>query len=560
MKLCELIKDLSCYFQDEKGQKITDENLVRELLETRITSVTNDSRKAGPGSLFFCIEGAVSDGHDYAGKALDSGAAALIVQKDPGLEEYFAERSGIILKRNDVQAAENTAGDLENRKKRDEGLSSYPAIVRVDNSRHAMAVISAAFYRHPAREMKVIGITGTKGKTTTTYMIRSILEEAGIPTGLVGTIETLYRTTSGEVRIPSANTTPESIVLQKTLRDMADAGMQAVVMEVSSQALMLERVGGFIFDIGIFTNLSPDHVGPNEHRDFEDYLHCKSLLFRQCRTGILNGDDPYCERILEGHTCTVETFGLGRSNGLRAEKIELIHTPGELGIAFDVISAKESLNLQDPLSMQESQGGQAPLRVHVPAPGSFSVYNALCAIAVCRHFNVPDDAVREALKRVHVRGRIEMIRVSDAFTLMIDYAHNAMALESLLKTLREYEPGRLVCLFGCGGNRARSRRFEMGEVSGRLADLTIITSDNPRNEDPMDIIEDIVTGIRPTGGQFVRIPDRKEAIRYAIEHGQPRDIIVLAGKGHEDYQEIRGKKYPMDERVLIREIMDESGL
>lgn len=523
MKLCELIKDLSFYFQDVKGQKITDEDLVRELLETEITSVTNDSRKAGPGSLFFCIEGAVSDGHAFAAKALDSGAAALIVQKDPGLEEYFAERSPL------------------------------PAIVRVENSRHAMAVISAGFYGNPAEELKVIGITGTKGKTTTTYMIRSILEEAGIPTGLVGTIETLYRTPSGEVRIPSANTTPESIVLQKILRDMADAGMRAVVMEVSSQALMLERVGGFVFDIGIFTNLSPDHVGPNEHKDFEDYLHCKSLLFRQCRTGILNGDDPYCERILEGHTCRVETFGLGSSNGLRAEKIELIHTPGELGIAFDVISSNESVHLQ------ESRGGQAPLRVHVPAPGSFSVYNALCAIAVCRHFDVPDDAVREALKRVHVRGRIEMVRVSDAFTLMIDYAHNAMALESLLKTLREYEPGRLVCLFGCGGNRARSRRFEMGEVSGRLADFTIITSDNPRNEDPMDIIEDIVTGIRPTGGQFVRIPDRKEAIRYAIEHGQPRDIIVLAGKGHEDYQEICGKKYPMDERVLIREILDESG-
>ena len=523
MKLCELIKDLSFYFQDVKGQKITDEDLVRELLETEITSVTNDSRKAGPGSLFFCIEGAVSDGHAFAAKALDSGAAALIVQKDPGLEEYFAERSPL------------------------------PAIVCVENSRHAMAVISAGFYGNPAEELKVIGITGTKGKTTTTYMIRSILEEAGIPTGLVGTIETLYRTPSGEVRIPSANTTPESIVLQKILRDMADAGMRAVVMEVSSQALMLERVGGFVFDIGIFTNLSPDHVGPNEHKDFEDYLHCKSLLFRQCRTGILNGDDPYCERILEGHTCRVETFGLGSSNGLRAEKIELIHTPGELGITFDVISSNESVHLQ------ESRGGQAPLRVHVPAPGSFSVYNALCAIAVCRHFDVPDDAVREALKRVHVRGRIEMVKVSDAFTLMIDYAHNAMALESLLKTLREYEPGRLVCLFGCGGNRARSRRFEMGEVSGRLADFTIITSDNPRNEDPMDIIEDIVTGIRPTGGQFVRIPDRKEAIRYAIEHGQPRDIIVLAGKGHEDYQEICGKKYPMDERVLIREILDESG-
>ena len=334
------------------------------------------------------------------------------------------------------------------------------------------------------------------------------------------------------MRIPSANTTPESTVLQKTFRDMADAGMQAVVMEVSSQALMLHRTAGFVFDLGIFTNLSPDHIGPNEHSDFEDYLHCKSLLFRQCRTGIFNGDDPYFERILEGHTCEVETFGLGEGNDLRAKNISLIHTPGELGIAFDT-------------------EGVLSLHAHVPAPGSFSVYNALCAIAVCRHFDVSEDNICRSLSRIHVRGRIEMVKVSDKFTLMIDYAHNAMALESLLKTLREYDPGRLVCLFGCGGNRARSRRFEMGEVSGRLADFTIITSDNPRFEEPMDIIADIVTGIAPTGGKYIEIPDRKEAIRYAIENGQPHDIIVLAGKGHEDYQEIRGKKYPMDERVLI---------
>ena len=369
-------------------------------------------------------------------------------------------------------------------------------------------------------------------------MVRSILEAAGIRTGLVGTIETLYPTPEGEVRIPAENTTPESIVLQKTFRDMADCGVQAVVMEVSSQALMLHRTGGFVFDLGIFTNLSPDHIGPNEHKDFEDYLHCKSRLFSQCRTGILNGDDPYFEKILEGHTCAVETFGLGENCDLRAKNIGLIHTPGELGITFDT-------------------EGLLSLHAHVPAPGKFSVYNALCAIAVCRHFNVPEDGVCSALRQIHVRGRIEMVKVSDDFTLMIDYAHNAMALESLLRTLREYEAGRLVCVFGCGGNRARSRRFEMGEVSGKLADLTVITSDNPRFEEPMDIIKDIVTGITPTGGAYVEIPDRKEAIRYVIENGRPGDIIVLAGKGHEDYQEIKGKKYPMDERDLIREVLEE---
>ena len=514
MKIRELVKDLSCHFNTIHGEKICADTDIQGLLDTEITQITNDSRKVLPGSLFFCIVGANSDGHDYAAMAMEKGAAALVVQKDIDLSA----------------AAGAGVGDLK----------EQPAIIRVEDSRFAMAAISAAFYGHPAREMKIIGVTGTKGKTTTTYMVRSILEAAGIRTGLVGTIETVYETTAGEeVRIPSANTTPESIVLQRRFREMADGGVQAVVMEVSSQALMLHRTAGFVFDLGIFTNLSPDHIGPNEHSDIEDYLHCKSLLFRQCRTGIFNGDDPYFEKILEGHTCAVETFGLGEGNDLRAKNISLIHTPGELGIAFDT-------------------EGVLSLHAHVPAPGSFSVYNALCAIAVCRHFNVSEDNICRSLSRIHVRGRIEMVKVSDKFTLMIDYAHNAMALESLLKTLREYDPGRLVCLFGCGGNRSRSRRFEMGEVSGRLADFTIITSDNPRFEEPMDIIADIVTGIAPTGGKYIEIPDRKEAIRYAIENGRPHDIIVLAGKGHEDYQEIKGQKYPMDERVLIAEILEEA--
>lgn len=508
MKISELIRKLDYHFNTLKGEAVTDPAKARELRGTTISGIVNDSRKVIKDSLFFCIVGAKKDGHEYARQALLDGAAVLVVQKDLDLS------------------------DLEGKTPVEE-----PVIIRVQDTRYAMAYIAAAYYGDPASEMKIIGVTGTKGKTTTTYMVKSILEAAGLKVGLIGTIEVLY----GDKKIPAHNTTPESTLLQKTFRDMADAGMQAVVMEVSSQALMLHRTQGFLFDLGIFTNLSPDHIGPNEHRDFEDYLHCKSLLFRQCEIGILNGDDPWCARILEGHTCKVETFGLGEQNDLRAESIELIHTPGELGIAFDT-------------------RGTICLHAHVPAPGRFSVYNALCAIAICRHFRVSDDDICEALRRIHVRGRIEMVKVSDDFTLMIDYAHNAMALESLLTTLREYDPGRLVCLFGCGGNRARSRRFEMGEASGRLADLTIITSDNPRNEEPMDIISDIVEGITPTGGSYVTIPDRKEAIRYAIEHGEPRDIIVLAGKGHEDYQEIRGKKYPMDERVLISEILEETGM
>ena len=506
MKIAELISKLDYHFNTLAGEVITDPDRARALRSVEISEIVNDSRRITENCLFFCIVGAVRDGHEFARQALLDGAAALVVQKDLDLSDLIGKTP-----------------------------VKDPVIIRVQDTRYAMAYIAAAYCGNPASEMKIIGVTGTKGKTTTTYMVKSILEAAGLKVGLIGTIEILY----GDVKIPANNTTPESIVLQKTFRDMADAGMQAVVMEVSSQALMMHRTQGFLFDIGIFTNLSPDHIGPNEHKDFDDYLNCKSLLFRQCKVGIFNADDPYYKRVCDGHTCSVETYGLTPSADLYAKDLTLIKEPGELGVSFDV-------------------DGLMQFRAEVPAPGRFSVYNALCAIAVCRHFGVTTEEIQKALLQVHVRGRIEMVKVSDKFTLLIDYAHNAMALESLLTTLREYEPHRLVCLFGCGGNRSKLRRFEMGEVSGKLAELSIITSDNPRNEEPMAIIGDIVTGISRTNGKYVTIPDRKDAIRFAIRNGEPGDIVVLAGKGHEDYQEIKGHKYPMDERVLIREILEEA--
>lgn len=465
--------------------------------DKEITSVVYDSRKAEPGSLFLCIKGAVSDGHAYAKEVVEKGASVLVVQDV-------------------VEVPEDVT------------------VIQVENSRYAMACISAAWFDHPAKKLKTIGITGTKGKTTTTYLVKSILENAGHKTGLIGTIETII----GEEHIPSANTTPESYLVQQYFAKMAEAGCDSVVMEVSSQGLMLHRTAGFTFDIGIFTNLEPDHIGPNEHKDFEDYLHCKALLFKQCKTGIFNADDQHLEQILEGHTCEVETFGFSEKADLRAENTKLVTGKGTLGIHYDV-------------------KGLMDFSVEIDLPGKFSVYNSLTAIAVCRHFNVTEENIQKALKQAKVKGRIEMVKVSDDFTLMIDYAHNAMSLESLLTTLKEYKPNRLVCLFGCGGNRSKLRRYEMGEVSGKLADLTIITSDNPRNEEPQEIINDIKVGIGKTDGKYVEIIDRKEAIAYAIHHGQPGDIVVLAGKGHEDYQEIKGKKYPMDERVLIQEILEE---
>jgi UDP-N-acetylmuramoyl-L-alanyl-D-glutamate--2,6-diaminopimelate ligase len=300
----------------------------------------------------------------------------------------------------------------------------------------------------------------------------------------------------------------------------------------------MHRTDAIDFDLGIFTNIEPDHIGPNEHESFEHYMACKSLLFRQCKVGIVNGDDPHAQTVLQGHTCSVETYGLEGERDLKADNITLVKTPGCLGVDFDVT-------------------GLTNMHVSIPTPGRFSVYNALCAIAVCRHFQIHEDDVQKALLAAKVKGRIEMIPISEKFTLMIDYAHNGMALRSLLKTLKEYDPKRIVCLFGCGGNRAKDRRYEMGEASGEYADLSIITSDNPRFEDPQAIIDDIKVGIGRTSGKYVEIIDRKEAIAYAIENAEDGDVIVLAGKGHEDYQEIKGKKYPMDERVLIEEILQE---
>ena len=316
------------------------------------------------------------------------------------------------------------------------------------------------------------------------------------------------------------------------------AGLSAVVMEVSSQGLKLDRVAGIQFDYGVFTNLEPDHIGENEHKDFAEYMYCKSLLFKQCKVGLFNVDSEHVSGVLEGRTCSVETFGFGADADLRAEQMELVHEPGKIGVRYHV-------------------GGVMDFDVDINVPGRFSVYNSLAAIAVCRHFAVTVPEIKKALADVAVKGRIEIVPVSSHYTLMIDYAHNAMALESLLTTLREYEPKRLICLFGCGGNRAKARRYEMGEVSARLADFTVVTSDNPRFEQPIAIINDILVGVKKIGGKYVAIPDRKEAIAYCMANAKEGDVIVLAGKGHEDYQEIKGKKYPMDERVLIREILEE---
>lgn len=465
--------------------------------DIEITTLINDSRRVEEGSVFVCISGAVSDGHTYVQEVYEKGALAVIVEKEVEVPQ---------------------------------GLT----VIRVPDTRYALALMSAAYFGYPAERLKIIGITGTKGKTTTTYMVKSILEGAGHKVGLIGTIEAVI----GNKTIPANNTTPESYTIQSYFAQMAEAGCDSVVMEVSSQGLMLHRTAGIPFEIGIFTNLGEDHIGPNEHKDFEDYKRCKGLLFKQCKTGIANIDDLWYEDVFKEATCRRETFGFNEGADLQAVDVEHISKPGYLGVKYHV-------------------RGLLDFDVEIDIPGEFSVYNSLTAIAVCRHFGVPVENIKNALKVAKVKGRIEMVKVSDNFTLMIDYAHNAMSLESLLHTLRDYHPERIVTLFGCGGNRSKTRRYEMGEVAGRLSDFTIITSDNPRFEEPQAIIDDIITGIERTDGTYISICDRKEAIKYAISNGRPGDVIILAGKGHETYQEIKGVKYDMDERVLIQEVLEE---
>lgn len=490
------------------SELLIDREVIQETApDPDITSIVYDTRsEITPQAAFVAIKGATFDGHSFAAEAEKRGAAVI-----------FAEER------------------VE--------LAGKARLILVTDTRKALSLLSACWFDYPARSLSTIGITGTKGKSTTCYMIRNILEQTGHKCGIIGTIGIVV----GDKTYETHNTTPESFLIQKYLREMADSGCDTLIMEVSSQGLKQSRVYGIMFDYGVFTNLGKDHIGGAEHADFDEYLRCKSLLFRQCETAIVNLDDSHTEKILEGSVCRIEGFGSGSSENendlnldmadvLLSENIKLIKENGTMGISFDYT-------------------GMLDGTVRLPIPGSFNVMNALCAIAVASHFTDNVSGIADALFNTHVLGRLEPVRISDKYTLLIDYAHNAVALESVLVTLRDYNPERLVCLFGCGGNRSHDRRFEMGEVSSRLADLTVVTSDNPRYEKPEDIIADIIEGVKRADGEYVMIPDRKEAIRYVIENAQPGDCILLAGKGNEDYQEIEGVRYHMDEREIIRDII-----
>ena len=486
-----------------KLRKICEEieyTLLQGSLETEVRDIIYDSRKIAPETMFVCMVGAVTDGHKYIPDAVEKGASVIVLEKE-----------------------EETAQIPEN-----------ITVLKVASARLALALMSAALFDHPARKLVTIGLTGTKGKTTTTYMIKKVLEMAGKKVGLIGTIGAMI----GEEHLPSKNTTPESYELHRMFAAMVEAGCEYVVMEVSSQGLKLDRTAGILFDYGIFTNLSPDHIGPAEHASFEEYMECKSLLFRQCRIGIVNADDEHVDGILKGHTCEVKTFSAEREADLMASDIGFINEDGKLGMHFKVSGCMD-----------------CQAKVHIP--GRFSVYNSMVTMLVCHLAGISDEAILEGLSKVQVKGRVEMLLVSKDYTLIIDYAHNEVSTRSVLTTLMEYHPKRLICVYGGGGNRSKLRRYDMGEVTGEMADLCVLTCDNPRDEEIRDINNDIKVGLARSNGKYIEIDDRKEAIAYCMKNAKPGDMIVLLGKGHEDYQEIKGVKYHFDEREAVAEILDE---
>ncbi|MBR3569376.1 MAG: UDP-N-acetylmuramoyl-L-alanyl-D-glutamate--2,6-diaminopimelate ligase [Oscillibacter sp.] len=456
-------------------------------LEREIPSVCYDSRTARPGSLFVAMTGYAFDGHEFIAQAYQHGACAAVCERPP------------------------------------EGGVPY---VQVKNSRRALAVIGANFYGRPADDMTMIGVTGTNGKTTTTYLLKAILErEPGAKVGLIGTNQNMI----GAEALPTERTTPESFELQGLFARMRDAGCTHVVMEVSSHALYLDRVYGVRYAAGVFTNLTQDHL--DFHKTMEAYCDAKAILFRNCDKGVCNADDPWAGRVTRGADCQIFTFGRGANADLRAEEAELAADH----IAFTAVTARE----------------RVPVRVNIP--GGFMVYNTLGALGAALMLGIPLDRSAAALRDVpHVKGRVEVVPTpGKPYTVLIDYAHTPDGLENVLKSVKGFAKGRTIALFGCGGDRDKTKRPKMGAIAAANADFVVVTTDNPRTESPSAIIADILPGLGGTKTPYVVIEDRVRAIRYCMDSAQPGDVIVLCGKGHETYQEIGQIKYPMDERKIV---------
>ena len=454
--------------------------------ETEIPGVCYDSRRVRPGELFVAVTGYATDGHAYIGKAVSAGAAAVLCERVP--EERIP-------------------------------------YIQVKDSRRALAILGANFYRHPSREMTMVAVTGTNGKTTTTYLLKAILEGRGAKVGLIGTNQNMI----GSEIVPTERTTPESLELQGLLRRMADAGCTHVVMETSSHALFEDRVYGIHYAVGIFTNLTQDHL--DFHKTMEAYCDAKAILFRSCDRGVFNADDPWTERLWKDAACTRFTYAEKAPADLRAENVEL----GADHVAFTAVTAEEKV----------------PVRVNIP--GGFMVYNTLDVLAAALQLGIPLGESAGVLAAVpHVKGRVEVVPTPGKdYTVLIDYAHSPDGLENVLRSVKGFAKGRTVALFGCGGDRDKAKRPKMGKIACDIADFVVVTTDNPRTEVPGDIIRDILAGMEGTKTPYTVVEDRIEAIHWAMDHARAGDVIVLCGKGHETYQEVNHVKHHMDEREIV---------
>ena len=468
--------------------KPTAHTLIGEDVEVK--ELKYNSRKVEKGDVFCCVVGTLADGHKYAPQAVEAGAAALVVERKLDID--------------------------------------IPQIL-VENTRIAMAEMAAAYYGNPADEMVMVGITGTNGKTSTSYMLKAIAERMGKKVGLIGTIRNMI----GDIIIDTERTTPESVDLQRILRQMKDENVDVVIMEVSSHSLDQKRVHGITYDVGCFTNLTQDHL--DYHKTFQNYFAAKKLLFAQCKKAVINLDDSYAADMVAGMNLPVLTVGVREKADVTASEIDITTR----GVQFD-------FNYRNVTS-----------RFNVPIPGLFSVFNAMSAAGIALALGWTLDSIKYGLEHmVGVSGRLEPLPTGkNEFTVLLDYAHTPDALENLLKTVRGFATGRVVTLFGCGGDRDQAKRPIMGEIAGRFSDFAIVTSDNPRSEDPMQIIASVEDGVKKSGCEYIVIENRRDAIEYALKNAMKNDVIILAGKGHENYQEINGGKHHFDEKEIVAEIL-----
>lgn len=487
MKLNDLIKNISY-------------TLLKGNLDTEINDIKYDSRKVAKNDIYVALVGYNNDGHNYIKDAIKNGATTIVISKIMDIKE-----------------------DIN--------------VIKVDDTRVALAYLSKAYFNNPDEELTMIGVTGTTGKTTTTHMIKEMLNHIGLSCGLIGSIGIKYK----DIIIHTDNTTPESYEIYKNLRVMANIGITHVTMECSSQAFKLNRLAGIIFDIGVLTNLATDHIGPGEHESWDEYVSCKNKLFLNSKIVVSNNDSMHLDKVLKGVEVPIITYGIKNASDIKVKEISLINEKSFFGSEFTTTGLIDDT-------------------FKISIPGEFNVYNSLCSLAVMKALNLETGKMKDALINVKVRGRMEIALITSKFKVLIDYAHTEDGMKELVKTLRAYNPKRLISVFGGGGNRPKERRYNLGEIIGGSSDLCIITEDNPRFESIESINSDIKVGLDKVNAKYIEIEDRKDAIEYAINNAENGDLILLVGKGHEEYQDVKGEKKYFSELEVIKEIKNKMNL